>query len=284
MLGKETGKNEVSTKVSAEAYGGAIQNIAHKILTTRFKPNEGQKALDVGGFDLASLDEDVRRSQKFIGDFTHFTLNNFREYIHICEATIAGNKQPEDYSKELWTAIRLFGIQYGDPTAYGIGYYLEYYDMFQELLRTSLLTENFKCNTNLMAIRQSSSLSVSNGCIQGEVKEGYIVFSIDLSKDVDTILDYMINKPFEGNPFKVHVTEIDYYRDLGDNFFAFNNFYEQIRTQFIENILNQTNAVLVENIHDKVYFVAKTDAIPVLDFKIYGIPFEQSFKIELVGE
>ncbi|MGF2716035.1 hypothetical protein ACQUY5_28015 [Bacillus cereus] len=288
MSGNETNKkNEVVAKVSMEQYGGAINEIALNILKTRLNPHSNQKALGVGtlGFDLDSVKEEDRKEQKMTGDFTHFTLNNSDDFIQFCELTLEGKFQPENFTKDFLFELRRFFIMYGTSFKnYLISFYLENHDLFQAIQRTSKLTEDFECNTDLMTIRQSNSVSAINGNIKGEVKKGYIVFSIDLTRDVDTILDYMLNQPLKENLFKVHMSRLDYYRDLGNNFFAFNNFYEHIKIQFIENILKQTNSLLVEVVHDVVYFIAKTDVIPVLNFKIYGIPFEQSFKIELVGE
>ncbi|PGF05257.1 hypothetical protein [Bacillus toyonensis] len=288
-MSEKTGKgNEISKlKVSAEMYGGAINTIALNILKTRMKTSSNQKALGVGtlGFDLDSLKDEDRKEQKMTGDFTHFALNNSDAFIHFCESTLASKFQPEDFTKDFLFELRRFFIMYGTNfTNYIISFYLENHDLFHAIQETSKLTEDFKCNTDLMTIRQSNNVTVYKGELKGEVKKGYIAFSIDLTKDVDTILDYMLNKPLKENLFKVHMSRLDYFRDLGNNFFAFNNFYEHIKIQFIENILNQTNALLVEVVHDKVYFLAKTDAVPVLNFKIYGIPFEQTFKIELVGE
>lgn len=270
-----------------ETLDNCIQNVALNILRNRLREVPGSESQTLGqvGFDLTALPEQDRREKKLVGDLTHFALNNVEELIKFCDDTLGNKLDRDDFSDDFLLSLRKLYLLSGSTSFTNtlLSFYMENYKTFKSIKESSEKSSNFNCSTDLYSIRQSKRNQVVKGIIQGEVKRGYLIFSINLEKDINFVLDKMFNEGVENNPFKVHMSNLDYFRDLDNNFFAFDNFYIRIRTQFIENILNQTKAMLVGTGGDKAYFIIKANGVNPLEFSIYGIDFKHEFKIEIAG-
>ena len=224
---------------------------------------------------------------RLVNDLAFLSLNNSEEFLRFAKSTLENSINEDEFSDEFLEQLNKLYFLSDNFTNSFLAFYIANRDKLVYVEKTKMLTENFAGHTNLQSIKQSKLLNVNQGFLIGAPTEGYLVFSVDFQESVELVMNYLFQQGYEDNPFKTRIGDFDYFRDLRNEFTTFANFERMIIEQFQENVLNQTNTVLVGQDGYKVYFIGKYRSIREFknrfDFKIYGIPFNQRAIIETLG-
>lgn len=271
---------------SSKVVQGYMEEIAVKIMRQEIKEESDSKNYSV------STVKDVivykANETRLKNDLAFFSLNNASEFIRLCRDTLSNSYNPKTFSDEFNTHLNKLYYLSENFTNAILAFYMENREKLEFVDETSYHTENFRGSTNLYTIRQSKVVNLHGGSLVGDTNKGYLVFSVDFTDSLNIILSFMFEKSSENNPFKITMGELDYYRDLRNEFTTYTNFEMVLLNQLTENILNQTNSMLVGLNKNKGYFVGKYRHIKEFknrfDFKVYGVPFSQKAILEKLEE
>jgi hypothetical protein len=217
---------------------------------------------------------------RLVSDLAFLSLNYAEDFINFCNDTLNNALDTKKYSDEFVKQLQMFYYRSENFINTFLSFYLSYSSKIRYVVETSRLTQDFKGDTNLLSVRvfQTPKEDVDKNA-------QYVTFSVDLKDSINKVLNYMFVDG-KDNPFRLRIDRLVYFRDLTNTFTSYQHFDKVLLNQFIENILNQTNAWFAGVWGCKAFFIKRfmRDVLPQdLEFNVYGVEFKQQINIEKIG-